>query len=189
MVLIFRKLYRLSGLVFPLSYFFSDRRTTLIVLFLTTLLLLALEISRFLFPQFNRRLFKTFGAILKQESRSRVLGTTYFLFGSLLTVIFFAKGIAIAALLFLIFGDALSALVGVKWGRVKIGQKSLEGSLAFFVSCLFIAVILKYTYLGLDIRVSFWGALVATLVELAPFPVNDNLSIPLCAALMMTAIG
>lgn len=189
MILIFRKLYRLSGLVFPLIYFFSDRQTTLFWLSLITLLFLVLEISRFLFPQFNRQIFKIFGSILKQESRNRILGTTYFLSGSLLTVLFFTKPVAIAALLFLIFGDAFSALVGVKWGRTKIGRKSLEGSLAGFASCLFIALILKYTYLGLDIGITLWGALAATIVELLPLPVNDNLSIPLCSALVMAVVG
>lgn len=190
MILIFRKLYRLCGIVFPLIYFFSARRTTIFWLSLVTCLFLILEISRFFFPQFNRQLFKTLGAVLKQEeSRSRISGTTYFLFGSLLTVIFFTKPIAIAALFFLIFGDAASALVGVKWGRIKIGQKSVEGSLAFFSSCLFIAIILKYTYLGMDLGVALWGALAATLTELMPLPVNDNLSIPLCSALVMAAMS
>jgi len=186
MSLLFRKIYRLSGLIFPLIYFFADKRTAIFWLSLATLLFLILEISRFSFPQFNRRIFNTLKAILKREERKvRVSGTTYFLFGSLLTVIFFEKSIAITALLFLIFGDALSALVGVKWGKIRIGRKTLEGSIANFGSCLFIALILKYTYLGLDLRVAFWGALVASLVELAPSPVNDNLSIPLCSALAM----
>ena len=190
MVLLFRKLYRLTGLVFPLIYFFSDKRTALFWLSLITLLFLILEISRFLFPQFNRQIFKNLKVILKQQERqSRILGTTYFLFGSLLTVILFAKPVAITALLFLVFGDAASAVVGIKWGRVKIGKKTLEGGLAFFISCLFIAAILKYTYLGLDLKIVLWGAFVATLVELAPLPVNDNLSIPLCSALMMMVMG
>ncbi len=190
MILIFRKLYRLTGLIFPLIYFFTDKRTTIFWLSLVTLLFLFLEISRSFFPQFNRQLFRGLSAILKpEESRSRILGTTYFLFGLLLTVIFFAKPITIAALLFLIFGDAFSALVGVKWGRIKIGKKTLEGSLAFFASCFVIATILKHTYLGLDLRVTLWGGLVATLVELTPLPVNDNLSVPLCSALAMAGMS
>lgn len=190
MVLIFRKLYRLTGLVFPLIYFFSDKRTALFWLSLITLLFLILELFRFLFPQFNRRIFKKLKAILKQEeSQSRILGTTYFLIGSLLTVILFAKPVAITALLFLVIGDAASAVVGTKWGRIKIGKKSLEGSLAFFISCLFVVAILKYTYLGLDLKLVLWGASVATLVELAPLPINDNLSIPLCSALVMVVVG
>ncbi len=188
MVLIFRKLYRLTGLVFPLIYFFSDRHTTLFWLSLVTLLFIVLEFCRFSLPQLNRWLFKTLGILLREEYRNKILGTTYFLFGSLLTVIFFPKTIAIAALLFLIFGDACSALVGVSWGRVKIGKKTLEGSLAFLASCIFVAVILKYTYLGLDLRVALGGAAVATLVELLPLPVNDNLSIPLCSALAMVVM-
>ncbi|UCB57538.1 MAG: hypothetical protein JSV30_02850 [Candidatus Omnitrophota bacterium] len=190
MILIFRKLYRLAGLVFPLVYFFTDKGTTLFWLSLVTFLFLILEIFRFLFPQFNRRIFNALGAILKEEeAHHKVLGSTYFLFGSLLTVIFFEKSIAIAALLFLIFGDAASALAGIRWGKIKIGKKSFEGSVAFFIASGLVAVILKYTYLGLSLRVSLLGAFAATLVELLPIPVDDNLSISLCSALVMAILN
>jgi dolichol kinase len=109
------------------------------------------------------------------------MGSTYFLFSSILAILFFPKPIAIASLLFLILSDTAAAIVG-KWiGRVRIFGKTLEGSLAFLLSSLFII----WVYPDLN---RFWGSLAAlgaTLIELLPIRVDDNLTIPLVAGAIM----
>src|SRR4030042_264996 len=84
------------------------------------------------------------------------------------------------------YHSGMAALVGRGIGRIRIFRKTLEGSLAFLVSSLLIV----WVYPDLN---RFWGslaALCATLIELLPIQVDDNLTIPLVAgALMFFGVG
>ena len=65
----------------------------------------------------------------------------------------------------------------VNWNK----RKSLEGSLACFLFCILVALLVPH----LPLWVGAIGALVATLVEAAPLPINDNFSVPLVSGLVM----
>ena len=109
------------------------------------------------------------------------MGSTYYLFSSLLTVLLFPKPIAIASILILILSDTFAALVGKGIGRVPIFRKTLEGSLAFFLS----ALVIVFVYPGVDRFSGVIGALGATVIELLPVPLDDNLTIPFVAGAIM----
>ena len=76
----------------------------------------------------------------------------------------------------------MAALVGRAIGRVRIFGKTLEGSLACLVSCLIIGWLIP----ELTWQMTVVGALMATLIELLPIPLDDNLRIPLAAGFAMT---
>ncbi len=187
MSLICRKLYRLSGIIFPIVYYFTDKRLTLNLLSATLFLLVLLELLRFKFPSINQVIFRYLKLIVKEEEKKRILGTTYFIFAALLVVLLFKKPIAIISISFSVFGDATATLVGVKWGRIKLGQRSLEGSLAFFLTCLIVGWIL-FRPLTLNLNIVLIGALAAALIELLPLPFDDNLTVPIFSALAMSLI-
>ena len=109
------------------------------------------------------------------------MGSTYFLFSSLLVILLFPKPIAIASLLILVLSDTSAALVGRGIGKVSFWGKTLEGSMAFFICSLLIV----WIYPNLDRFPGSLAALGATLVELLPIPLDDNLTIPLVAGAIM----
>jgi len=122
-----------------------------------------------------------FGKVLREEEKPTLMGSTYFLFSTLLTILLFPKSIAIASLLILILSDTCAALVGKGIGKISIFGKTLEGSIAFFFSSLLIV----WLYPNLN---RFWGcvaALGATLTEIFPIKLDDNLTIPLVAGAIM----
>ena len=43
---------------------------------------------------------------------------------------------------FLVLGDMSAALIGISFGRIKIGKKSLEGTLAMFTTCYLIGAVM-----------------------------------------------
>ena len=110
---------------------------------------------------------------------------TLFLLGIFLSFLFFEKDIALLAVTYLIFGDFFSKFFGIHYGRIKIFDKSLEGSLAHLTACLLVAFLATH-YLEFSRPIAILGALVATLVELLPLRVNDNFSVPLLSAAVMT---
>jgi dolichol kinase len=183
-----RKTWRLCGIIFPLAYYFGSKTIALIVvlLFLGTFVLI--ELLRFTIPALNKRLISTFGFLFKETEKKRLFTTTTFLISFLITILLFQKDIAITAMLFSIFGDAASAIVGVH-GKKRIFDKSIEGSLAFLVICLAIGLALSLTKIHLVPAVFILGAFSAALIELLPLRVDDNLTIALVAGAVMSAIS
>jgi len=188
--LIFRKGWRLLGLVFPILYILTSREITLFYTSVTLGIFLLGDLFRFLNSDFNHWLFIRFKLILKAEEKKRFLTTTTtFLISSLLTIVFFKKEVAIYSLSFLIIGDAASALIGTYVGRIKIKNKSLEGSLAFFITCLISAALLnKLSKLSLPLPALLIGALTGAVVEVLPLPLDDNFTIGLSCGIVMTII-
>lgn len=178
-----RKVIHFAGLVIPFFYyFFPDDKKSLAVVILSAVALVYFtsELLRFVYPPINRLLIMRFSALLRKDEHQKVTGSGYYLIGALLSIILFSKMIAIVSMMFLIFGDFFAAVVGIKWGRTKlIRSKSLEGSAACFLSCLAISLPL------LPPHVALTGAFIATLAELLPLKINDNLLIPILSGLAM----
>ena len=84
-------------------------------------------------------------------------------------------------MLFLSIGDSMAAIVGQAIGRISIGHKSLEGTLACFTACALIALPTTLTW-----PVALAGAATAAVVELMEIPIlNDNVAIPLFSGAVM----
>ncbi len=180
-----RKSWRLCGIIFPLVYYFSNKITAIFIILPILCIFLFIELLRFRISRFNERLFAIFRYVLKEKERKSLLTTTAFLVSVLVTVVLFRKDIAITAMLFLVFADAASAVVGTYFGRRKILNKSLEGSLAFLVTCLLIGLLTKFTSIGLAWPVIIAGAFTATTTELLSLPLDDNFTIALSSGIVM----
>ena len=177
-----RKIVHLATLVLPVGYALTSEETVLIFLVPFFLCFLSVDLLRH-FHSGLASLFRKyfFGRVLREEERPTFMGSTYFLFSTILTILLFPKSIAIASLLILILADTAAALIGKGIGKVPIYGKTLEGSMAFFLTSLLIVLI----YPSLNRFSGSVAALGATLIEILPIKVNDNLSIPLVAGAIM----
>jgi dolichol kinase len=176
-----RKLIHLFALAIPTGYYLLPKRIALLILIPITIGSIIVDIIRLR----NLPLAKFFnwllGPILREHESWDLTGSSYILSASVLSILFFEKKIAIAAISYIILGDCASAIIGRIYGQTKIEKKSLEGSLAFLSICLLVALLLP----GLPFWVGAIGALVATGVEAFSIPLNDNLSVPLVSGLVM----
>jgi dolichol kinase len=136
-----------------------------------------------------RHFFRTFlGELLREHESFNLLGSTYLLLASLLAIELFPMPMAAAAIGFTVLGDAWAAIVGRAWGRTRFFAKTLEGAAAGLVACLAWASYLAAAgYLPWSVAVA--GALVASLVELLPIPLDDNLGMTLFAGYAMKLLG
>ncbi len=176
-----RKSTHLAGLTLPVIYLFLDKPTMLILVGLLTGFAFTVELAKWCSPRFADIFFRTLTPLLRShERKGAVTGATYYLVSVFLSILFFAKVLALVCIFFMIFGDMAAALVGKMWGKTKlIAGKSLEGSAACFIVCVTIALV------KLNPIIAVIGALVATLVELIPFPIDDNLTVPLISGAVM----
>ena len=177
-----RKIVHLVTLAIPVGYALLPEETVLLIVLLLFLGFLSVDLLRH-YHSGIASLFQKyfFGKVLREVEKGTLMGSTYFLFSSLLTILLFPKSIAIVSLLILILSDTSAALVGKGIGKISIFGKTLEGSMAF----LFSSLLIVWFYPNMS---RFWGgiaALGATLIEILPIRVDDNLTIPLVAGAIM----
>ena len=125
-----------------------------------------------------------FGEMIRQHERMSLLGSTYLLLAALIAIEVFPQPLAAAALGFTVLGDAMGALVGKAYGRHKVFKKSYEGALGCLVACLaWAGVVARVAHVPWPVLVA--GALAATIIEVLPIPLDDNLGITLAAGYTM----
>ena len=184
---LWRKLWHLiGGSVFPILAFFISYNVLLIILGTATAVIVACEIARFTSPVVGQWMISRLRWVMKSEERVQLTASTYLLFASLVVFLLFDKYVAITSLLFLSVGDFMAAVVGKRFGRRRIFNKTLAGSLACLASCLVIGVVMTNVGNGMVLPVALVGAVAATIVELLPIPVDDNFTIPVVSAGIMT---
>ena len=141
------------------------------------------EIFRIKHSNLNRLYFQFFGRVTRDFERARLTGAAYVMISSSILLLFFDMYVCIASILIMSYSDTAAAIIGKKYGKVKVFNKTLEGSLAFFVVGL---VIVLAIYPNISLFYSFLALMIATIVELLPLKINDNLSVPLSVALIMS---
>lgn len=179
-----RKGIHLCSLSVPIAYSFMSKSTALTILVPLTLLFGLTDFARLISPWFRRLYHEWFGWLLrsheKSEHEKRLIGATYVLISATVGIFIFPKVIFITAFSILIISDTIAALVGRKFGRHPLMKKSLEGTLAFFFSAVgVICLTPKIAYLPDEYAIGIAAALLGSMVEAMPFPVDDNLSIPM----------
>jgi dolichol kinase len=185
-----RKAIHLFFLVLPLGLLHEflpwprGRRQFALLFVILTSVAIAIDLLR-LHEDRVKRFFREFlGQLLREHEQFSLLGSTYLLLAALLAIEIFPQPVAAAALGFTVLGDATGALVGRAWGRHRVFNKSIEGAVGCFLACLAWASYVSWAS-PLTLPVMMAGALVATLVEILPIPLDDNLGITLAAGYTM----
>ncbi len=181
-----RKSIHFASLAIPIGLYLLPLSLSRPLLLMLALAVLGVDVVRLYEPRVRTVFYYIFGRIVRDHERFNLLGSTYLLLSSLLCIYAFNKHVAVASLAFLVVGDTMAALIGRRWGKVRILDKSLEGSLACLASCL----VIGFLYPGHELTTTMVlaGSLTATLFELLPIPLDDNMRIPLAAGFAMTLL-
>jgi dolichol kinase len=182
---IIRKLLHIGTAFFPISYIFMPRLPMVIGLFSLAFSFLVFDFLRLKVKPLGDLFNRVLGKILWDKEKDTLTAATHYAVAAFLSVYLFDKWIAIAALLFLSFGDTAAHVIGVKYGKIRIdsgkSDKTIEGSLACVVICLSISSLLPQP----SLLVLFVGSIVASLVEFFPFGIDDNFTLPLITGAAM----
>ena len=170
-----------------LIFYFIDIQLGLSVIGIVSLCFIALDIFRFLHKRTNILLTEKTTAIFRKGEEKKFSTMTIFLISTFITVLLFDFEIVITSLIFLVFGDMFGKIFGLAYGRHKIFEKTLEGTLAYFGSVIISGYIL-YTALDVPLLLLISGGIAAPLIELLPIGVDDNFSVPIISGAVMTAI-
>jgi dolichol kinase len=197
-----RQLVHLSGLLFIALAQFIDKTTVGILFMLAALFFL-------LYSEYVRKCGKNHSTLLsriecklrdfalmleRKETRRPFSGAFWFYFGAGLAFLIFPLYAASAAGAVLAVSDSLSTMIGKRLGRHSIlGKKTLEGTVAFFVSALLVCL------LFFNPTAAIIGAVAAAFAEILPEwkPIScsrfsglfdDNLLIPIITGFVLSVL-
>jgi dolichol kinase len=186
-----RKLIHLCSLSIPVIYYFIPQSLAVIILGILAFLAVGIDLLRHYSSSFGKFFYVIFGFLLRKHEvdgiKKNLNGATYVFISALLSVIIFPKLLFLTAFPILIISDSTAALVGRKYGRHKLLAKSLEGTLAFFVSASIVVMFTPKLHLGVtEYFIGFLAAAIGAIVENVSFGfADDNLSIPLAVGFSM----
>ena len=185
---IVRKIYRLLAISIPIVYLYFGKNALLKLLIPITTLALIVDILRLKVPKINSIVFSHLKFFLKEKERSSISTTSLFLLSCLIVTELFTREIALLSITLTIFGDMFAEIIGTLYGKHKIYRyKSLEGTLACFVSCLLSGIMLS-KYISLHMSWILIASLVATIVELLSVDVDDNFTMPIITAIILSLL-
>ena len=180
-----RKTIHLLSSFVPFSYYFIDRETEIVLLSIMLFLMLSIDIGRAKSAGFRALYNKFLGNILRHHETEaggfKLTGGFYIVLAFLLCAILFPKPVAITSMLIVIFCDSMAAIIGILFGKRKIGKgKTLEGSFAFlFTGLIIVWLSPKLTETSAEFIVAAASVFLTTFVELVPVKIDDNIVIPM----------
>ena len=183
-----RKLIHLFNLAIPFSYLYVFPEKWVFVKLLSILMFLFIifDILRHKVA-WVKSLFTLFinSMLRSHEQEGKLTGATWVMIGAVISIILFSKPVAIIALIFMSLGDSAAGLIGQRYGKHKIWNKSWEG----FFGGLFVCIIVGMNYSLLPMSISLSGAVAAMVMEILPIPLDDNFKIPLGAGAIMMMLS
>lgn len=183
-----RKSIHLASSFIPVSYIFLERSSMIAYLSFVFVVCVIFDLARISHPKINLIFMHFFSRLIRDFESRTLLGSTYFLSGCLITVIFFEKNIAIISMLILIFCDTVACFAGKTFKSKKIvGEKTIAGFCGFLTSALIISFLYSY-FLNFNFSLFIIPSITSSIAELysKKLKIDDNFLIPISFALCLT---
>jgi dolichol kinase len=184
-----RKIFHaLAGAVIPSAYYLEILpREALTGLVLTSAAAwIGFDSLRLRNASLNERFARALRPLLKRKETHALTGASYLLGGASMAILLYPTAVMMTTLFFIALGDPAAAVIGKRFGRTRFHNgRSLEGSLAMFAICLFVARWLG----GFTWSVSAAGAMIAAVTELYSGNIDDNITVPLLSGAALVALS
>lgn len=159
------------------------RQSVLWVLGSLLVVVLAADVARLRVPRLNALFFRLFPSFASPREAVRIASSTWYLIGVVLTWAIFPERVAVPGILVLALADPAAGTVGRLWGRRRLGHGTWLGSAAF----LAVAFLVLAFHLGPAAGLA--AALMVAMVEVVPWRLDDNLTVPVAAAFAAWLVG
>ncbi len=146
-----------------------------------------LEVGRRVLPSLNDILMKLLGKLAHPHEAWRINSATWFCTACFILACMWDVKVASVGIVVLGFADPAAAILGRRYGRhVLVNGRTLEGTSAFIAVGTFTAFILLISVWSIPAPLAFKmagaGAFCGGIAELFSRRIDDNLSIPVAAA-------
>ena len=192
---LYRKSIHLSSLWIPLFIYFVHPGVSIVFFSLLFVGNVLIEYGNYKkFPWARRTFGSLFFRMLRNKETThgkfQVSGSLYVLLAAIACTLLFPQPVAVISLSVMLISDTSAALFGKAYGTRKLYKnKSLEGTVAFFLSALIVNMLCEpiyhFTYAGV---IACAAASFAEMFE-DKLEVDDNLSIPLVVGTVLVILN
>ena len=179
---VLRKIIHFSSSVFAFMLLFFGREICLPLFIIIAILFFVADFLR-LKNQHVQNIYNIFfDVVTRNAEKNRMTGASYVLLSIALVTLLFDVKIAVASLLIMSFADPVASLMGRAFGNFIILNKTLEGSISFFI----VSVIVLSGF-GFSSETILYVSIFCTLIELISnkVKIDDNLLVPLSSAILL----
>lgn len=184
-----RFITRPLALIFPIILLNYGQQSALYLVGIVLIFFALWDVYRLIKNRGNITKQNTGDAVFKSKERKSFSSMTFFLLSSFLIIWLFPISISVTSLCFLILGDMAAKFFGIQYGKTELFNKTMEGSIGFFIISFVVGYFLLSYLPNLTIIMMLIGAITATLIEVLPIKINDNLTIGISSALIMLLIS
>jgi dolichol kinase len=188
----YRKCLHLLLLIVPMTYSFLGKWQSVKIFAAVTLFVVTFDYLRRKSAAIKKIFSQIFGVVLREHELSgdKLCGASFVGLAACINFSLFKAEIAITGFLILVISDTLAALVGKSIPSKPFFEKSVAGSLAFFISAL--AILFAC---GANFHADWWfycfgifAVFCVTMFEARPSLLNidDNFSIPIGFSVILT---
>ena len=160
-----------------------QKPAVVLVLGILLVAVLAADFARLRVTALNALFFRMFPALASPREAVGIASSTWYLVGAFLTYALFPMRVAVPGILVLAFADPAAGTFGRLYGRRRLGHGTWVGSTAFLV----VAFAVLASFLG--VAPGLAAALLVTTVEVVPWRLDDNLTVPVAAAFAAWVVG
>jgi dolichol kinase len=187
-----RKSIHLGSLAIPISYLYLDKEIVLTICFCLMVTLVIPDVARKFSKRLNDVILFFFENMLREKERENkavLNGASWVMINSFLVLLIFPQYIASISLAILIICDMSAAIFGRRFGKHRIFNKSIEGTVAYNLSGFLVIAAYYFLYTpqtGFLIG-GFLAVMISSLVELVAkeYNVDDNFAIPMSAGTVL----
>ena len=141
------------------------------------------DLMRLRWTHANRMFFRAFVSLASPREAGKIASSTWYVLGVLLVFAFFPQRVAMAATLILAVADPAGNLVGRSLGRRPFGTGTIEGTTALILASFLAALVF------FPMGVAAVTAIAVGLAETREWRFDDNLTVPLAAATVLSLLS
>lgn len=192
---IFRKIFHLFLTIIPVLFVKFGKVDFLKFFAPCALIIILLDYARIKFSNINKFCAFIFKLIMrdKELNHNKLSGMSWAFGSALINFTIFHPIIAITGFSILIFSDSMAAVIGKSIKSRPFYQKSLAGSLTFFITAILVIICCGYYF---DCHLSFFIfaifiAMFITFLEAYPdfLGIDDNFLIPFVFGILMSLMN
>ena len=186
-----RKLWHCLGIcTIAILYNYAGNKASWPLAIAVCAIFIPLDFLRLRNRSLNQAALKVFGPVMRRHENSHMSGMSYLFIACIFLLLLNSRPVVTLTLLFLAFGDPVASFFGLRYGKERIlGNKTLEGTMAAFFVCTFIAGIFYYFNNLMTERLLIVvpvSGLIGALAELIPIgKLDDNLTFPVVGSCLL----
>jgi len=183
-----RMILRLLSIFFLVFYDIFSKTISLWIIILFGIVFISLDFRRILRGHSEEKGDNDSKSLYRQEEKMKFSSISIYIVAFFITILVFPREIAFSATIFLVFGDIFGKIFGLGFGRHRLLNKTVEGTLAYG-GCMCLCGYVLYTLLGISPVMLLFGGLAAPITELLSIKMNDNFTVPIISGTIMLSVG